>query len=347
LSEEVYLLKPVFRGRVPTGLGSFVESQQLHPFALARLFEKEKFAVLRDIIQPDDEYHLYDNSTETSYPFCTSPLSAIPEEELTEVKSALSELSVDWKDAKAEEVTYQNKNLNSWVGDLSNPDRSTKNSALEAMLLMGPYARAAADAAVPKLIAIAEDRSQDGEQARRLACMTLGGMGPNAESAVPVLVAILDDENTSVEVRISACSALGGIGLSEKSVVPLLIKALSDHNDKLRYSAANALGRFGPRAKEALPALIKTAHFDVDASPRRVAISAIVDIGNADEVFPVLMELVRQDDVRWSAIHGLERLGPAATKAVPFLDELVANEGTDYHTREIAKKALRLIRGPD
>ena len=56
-------------------------------------------------------------------------------------------------------------------------------------------------------------------------------------------------------VRQAAAVALGGIGPEAKTAVPALTDLLNDKERAVRHAAASALGNVGPEAKTAIPAL--------------------------------------------------------------------------------------------
>ena len=64
---------------------------------------------------------------------------------------------------------------------------------------------------------------------------------------------VLKDEEGSV--RKVAAEALGGIGPEAKTAVPALIEALKNEHEYVRATVALALGGIGPEAKAAAPAL--------------------------------------------------------------------------------------------
>jgi HEAT repeat protein len=64
-------------------------------------------------------------------------------------------------------------------------------------------------------------------------------MGPAAKSAVPALIAALDDPDPVV--RFPVCIALREIGPDAKEAVPALTKALDDRNDDVAAMARKAI----------------------------------------------------------------------------------------------------------
>src|SRR5579871_6679404 len=96
-----------------------------------------------------------------------------------------------------------------------------------------------------------EEIKHNDPKVREKAAKAMGEMGPQAEAAVPALLAALEDSEPPV--RSAAIQALGAIG---RPAVAPLIDLLKHKEIPVRGNAALALGRIGPRAKAAVPALI-------------------------------------------------------------------------------------------
>jgi hypothetical protein len=90
-------------------------------------------------------------------------------------------------------------------------------------------------ASLPALITALRDRD---EFVRAWAAEDIGDIGPDAASAVPELVRLL---NRDAGGRGSACDALRGIGPAAKSALPALKKLLSDPDDHVRKMASWAV----------------------------------------------------------------------------------------------------------
>jgi HEAT repeat protein len=86
---------------------------------------------------------------------------------------------------------------------------------------------------------------------RRRAAIVLEHMGPTAVSAVPRLMASLDDSAN----RDWAAAALGRMGTASGPAVPRLVRLLESNDFTVRACAARSLGEIGPASKAALPAL--------------------------------------------------------------------------------------------
>ncbi len=84
-------------------------------------------------------------------------------------------------------------------------------------------------------------------QTRNAAAYEISGMGPAAASAVPALIAALDDPDPTVRFPVTV--ALGEIGPAAKDAVPRLKKMMEDEtNDEIAASAKRALRRIQPDA---------------------------------------------------------------------------------------------------
>lgn len=84
-------------------------------------------------------------------------------------------------------------------------------------------------------------------QTRNAAAYEIAGLGPAAVSAVPALIAALDDPEASVRFPVTV--ALGEIGPAAKAAVPRLQQMMAEEvNDEIAASAKRALRRIDPSA---------------------------------------------------------------------------------------------------
>ena len=105
---------------------------------------------------------------------------------------------------------------------------------------------------VPILVAGLRDKQW---AVRRKAADQLGGLGGQAEAAVPELLVLLrsdDDDDQDL-----ASDALRQIDTASAETVPMLIEILKDQGSgrRVRYYALHLLKKTGPSAKSALPVL--------------------------------------------------------------------------------------------
>lgn len=98
----------------------------------------------------------------------------------------------------------------------------------------------------------------------------------NLNGVVFTLVGILKDKN--VETRVNAIRALGGMGTQAQLAVPALVTALKDPQSRVRYSAAIALANIGAEFKTAVPSIVD-ALTDESKLLRLDAASALTNIG--------------------------------------------------------------------
>lgn len=133
-------------------------------------------------------------------------------------------------------------------------DMDIASNAAHALGLLGPEAKDAADA----LIHCLHQKRCEYET-----CHALARIGAASKAVIPALTVALTSDSESV--CCSAAVALGEIGPEAASAIPTLILVLNAGNsDLIRSRVAEALGRMGPAAKDAIPLLTKFA-----TAPRR------------------------------------------------------------------------------
>jgi HEAT repeat protein len=118
-----------------------------------------------------------------------------------------------------------------------------------------------------------------------IAAHTLGLYGKQAQSVIPELSSLMQDENA--DVRFAAAQALGDIGT--EAVVPVLAKALQDKDENVRVSAVTALQQIGSIAQQAKPVLIN-ALWDGNWYVRSRAAATISKLGLDEEDIPNLLQ---------------------------------------------------------
>jgi HEAT repeat protein len=149
------------------------------------------------------------------------------------------------------------------------------------------------------------------------AAVALGRLGPDAETAVPVLIAALG--HADEDVRRASARALGQIG---PAAIPAVQQALAAPQEPVRRYAVQALGWIGPPA---LPALIEA----LDNNDAPVRASAARELGRlgpeASAARPALVEAVDDPDpkVRAAAARALGRIGPVRDGQPPARDSSV------------------------
>lgn len=162
----------------------------------------------------------------------------------------------------------------------------------------------------------------------------LSGVAANARPQIaatdlPKLIKLLKDPD--VGKRCQAANQLGCAGSSQalKSAVPALVEALKDSSQKVRLSAIAALGQLGPRAEAAVPALSLAL---CERQP-----TGIKNTGLSGES--------RFLDVSGAVLDALEKIGPAASKALPYVIPYLS-ERNELWRRDKVLRVLAAI-GPD
>ena len=202
------------------------------------------------------------------------------------------------------------------------------------------FMRTNAAEAIPALVDALEDSY---EPVRRNAIYALGAIGePTVESLTDALGS--EKEAFDMEPILHICDAAHGLAATGVSAVPALIAALQDERENVRASAAYALGEMGPVAAEAVDGLIALLT-DESEEVRRHATSALGMIKvPVSKTVPALVEVLenREDtDLGFFAAQALTRIGPDATEAVPALREALMSESA--YVRGFSSEALGRI----
>jgi HEAT repeat protein len=178
----------------------------------------------------------------------------------------------------------------------------------------------------------------------------LAQLGP---STVPFLLDQLADDDSSVQVK--ALDALGKLPAEAARTVPAILAKLKDANLKVRLAAARALRKVGLDNRDAIRALVEASIENVDPSVRVAAIESLYAIAvrerfrtfrleqPTDDSDPAvrrqlasalvnlaplaqaaeswLIDALSDDDdqVRWSAVAALKRMGLQDRRAIPML----------------------------
>ena len=190
----------------------------------------------------------------------------------------------------------------------------------------------------PVVPALTAALTHPNDEIQDLAANALMDMGSVASPAMPDLVALLENVETSEATRQRVIGILKSIGPAASSATELLVRELNDVNrdDSTRASAAAALGEIGPDARQAIPTLLdRFASAEVSAYIRSDIAAALVQIDpKSDSVTQGLVAAFDKSEDVFEAISLGEHLcacGAGAIVIVPRLIELVGE--TSFDTR--------------
>jgi HEAT repeat protein len=240
---------------------------------------------------------------------------------------------------RAEEPKHEGKTAAEWKKALGSQDKKESDAAPYALSRFGP-------SAVPLIIAALKS---DELKIRRGAAQSLAEMGPPGKSAVPALVAMLEEEK-DLQTQGTAIWALLNIGKSSAPAVPLLTKLLDHENPEMRAAAMGALGAIGPAASGAVTKIVSLLKENI--KNRRVAhvcAHALRDIGmkeaEAKTAIPLLVEGMLTEHSKGNDInYHAEALIKTGKFAVPALIDLL--KSGDGKSRCLAGCCILRI-GPD
>lgn len=172
--------------------------------------------------------------------------------------------------------------------------------------------------AVPHLAAIVDNREEE-QKLRYSAIVSLGKIGPPAQSAIPSVVKALHDSTTSLQTRIVAAKTLGEMG---NSAIPALSSSLfeGDLHIQLQVECVSALGTIGsPSLNELLRALM--------ASETRVRATAARVLARLNEEV-VIEELAQAllDEDESVRSFAASSLAPIGDRKVFVMSDLSSSE---------------------
>jgi HEAT repeat protein len=236
------------------------------------------------------------------------------------------------------------------LGDLAEQARSAAPELVESL---GRFQEEDWNCAVKALLRI-DPRSPDTIAAlirglesanrnhRRVAAVHLGEMGPAARSAIPALLAAVEDGSSTVYTE--ALWALPRVGCEAGLLLPRLSEILRSEDPDRQWAAVEAAGDLAREDEDAVPILVEALKWG--NAPRPIldaAVAALVEIGPA--AIPALVDALGGDDpvLRICAARALAAFGPEARAAVPALIETLS--GRDPELRLETMRTLRAI-GP-
>jgi len=258
-------------------------------------------------------------------------------------------------------ITYQAQSVRARITDLNSTNPTKRVDALNRLIQMNqaavPYLVAALEeqnsplfktyykfrpsARLPNWFASALPPTQARDTILWNATFIIGQIGPNARTAVPALLKLLQDNDAGL--RKTTIAALGLIGPDARAAVPALARMFQESDDMTRLSIVSALIRIGDPDREAAGTLSKLAHELRGKRHVPAAMALWLVYGEPQPALDMLR--TREDIVDWEnfciAADFLGTIGPEAKPAIPILVEAF-NDKREM-IRECAAKALQRI----
>ena len=231
------------------------------------------------------------------------------------------------------EAFFEGRPTSAWSRDLRSTDPERQLAGLEQLSGGGSEAIAV----LSELVTARGGSRWQAAEVRWRAAEILGGMGPAAEPAIPVLMQGLKDEDP--HVRAVVAMALPAAGAPAGEAVPALTELL---DTDIRLAASRALSEYGPQAQPALEKLVGIlSDKGFDSEIRWNAARTLGKLRTAGlDALPVLVEHLQDGEptVREHAAEAIGDLGPEARSAVPDLVGVL----TDSYTR-VRRDAVRSL----
>jgi HEAT repeat protein len=208
---------------------------------------------------------------------------------------------------------HQNpKVINRIIECLNAGRRNARFWAASILLRIGPKA----NAAIPRLVQILEDREED-DGVRGVAGGALGFMGPDA---IPVLGKLLN-ESKDAYVRRKAADAFCRHCEYAKEAVPLLLRGVRDPDREVRLNTVSSLVAFG---QPGVPMLVDAlAKEPISAKLYIAEALSKIDVERVPEMVPILLDGIELSDAddRAQAAWTFSELAEKRRNLVSVLDE--------------------------
>lgn len=246
---------------------------------------------------------------------------------------------------------YAKMAVNALTQALNNNQAIIRYQAAMSLGYSGAWARPA----VPKLASMVRDRSS--WETRKAVCFALGWAGRD-EKMIPdmaALTALVDGiDDPSKEVRMEALQGLINLGAPASGsniaqMKTLLERRLKADKDKAVVIWVRiAMMRLDEKLinEENLTIIAKLLK-DQDIDIATQAARALFYIGRESKSkLSELVEALQHDDprMRLQVVQTIERIGPAAERAVPAL-QVLSEKDKEESIREAAKAAIKTIKG--
>jgi HEAT repeat protein len=245
---------------------------------------------------------------------------------------------------------YAKMTVNALIQALNHPQAIVRYQAATALGYCGHWARPA----VPKLAGMINDRSS--WETRRAVCFALGNTARNEQGIPDILAlrALIDAiDDPSKEVRAAALQSIINLGpptgQADISVMKnLLEKRLkADKDNACKIWVRVAIMRVDEKLiNDANLSVISKLMKDSDVDVALQAARALYFIGRESKLrMDDLIDALKHSEARMrvQVVETLERIGPAAERAIPALETLQKSD-PDEGVRNAAKKAILTIK---
>lgn len=256
-------------------------------------------------------------------------------------------------------LRYDGKSLAEWLAGLQSADESQRKKASDALTEMGRQNRDSVPAIVDQLLETTAD--SDDDLLRRIesygpmlyeigapvanalhphlwnpksdkkfrALLFVAILGGKAKPALPGVIETIEKDSDPKHFR---AAMLVADRCSDPSLLPVLVRLLDDRADERSSAAAGILKRKEYPPDSYLP-ILKNWLRGKDKERRLRAFDLLFQL--AGEATPVMDELITvlqgtESFDRFGAAVVLGRIGPAAKKAIPALEELLTDKNDKF-----------------
>jgi HEAT repeat protein len=191
---------------------------------------------------------------------------------------------------------------------LRDPDPRVAGNAARALRKIGPEARSA----VPTLVAVMQSHQE--ADVAKMCARAIGSIATNASLCVPALRNVLRAGKVDPEALLMA---LASFGPGAREAVPEVMMYLGGEHAE---HALDALGSIGAEAEAAIPAILLIQADPTRGELREIAEGALIGIGAP--AVPIFVERVRNSG-SLDALDAIGHIGPDARSATPVLVEVL------------------------
>jgi len=203
--------------------------------------------------------------------------------------------------------------------------------------------QADADYAAKRITELSEKLTSDDAARRRKALSRLQEIGVESRPALPLIVKLLEDEDSSGGLQFPVSSVSWNAVYSLKSIgveaIPEIARQYKKFTDDDLYTVVRLLADYGPDSREFLPQLRNA--FQNSQEDKSLWLSKISLIDPSGEIaLPLIRDAFRnqQDhELREAAVLSLRRVDPKSSRPGPYSQAIRWIEGSPTDSAEIVK----------